>query len=63
MVVVKCSILCSKFGKKSFVGWTRWGPYSAPPDYIAGSWRKGRERGDGRAGDMGRKWQGKRGVE
>jgi len=54
MVVVKCLILCSKFAKKIVCrpssARTRWGSLQRSPDSLAGSWGKGEERGDRRAG-------------
>ena len=51
MVVVRCSILCSKFAKNRLLAGLRpaGGAYSAPPDHLAGSWGKAGEGGDGRA--------------
>jgi len=59
VVVVRCSILYSKFNKKSFVAGlpTRWGAYSAPADPLAvlrqiteREWRKEKEEKEGRKG-------------
>ena len=54
MVVVRCLILCSKFSKNRLSARALWGTYSAPPDSLAGSWGKGGERRDRRAGGVGR---------
>jgi len=66
MVVVRCSILCSKFAKKSFVGraQARWGSLQRsprPPSWIMGEGR-GRGRWKGMTGrERGREKEGKEG--